>query len=199
MGNAAAFGNVAMDPTKIFGPTELGYTPTDEKHRALISGVVQTKFGIQVAPIVQIASGRPLNITEGITDVQGFGAGNAAWRAIVKKDSLTDYTATKAFNAAQLRTGLSDGSLVTLPYNALRVKGFFQWDMRVSKAFKIHERNKIDVMANFYDLTNHVNHGIAYATSIRAANFLQPTNFFSTSGVVVPHQFSAEFGFRYSF
>ena len=69
----------------------------------------------------------------------------------------------------------------------------------MSKAFKIHERNKIDVMANFYDLTNHVNHGIAYATSIRAANFLQPTNFFSTSGVVVPHQFSAEFGFRYSF
>ena len=130
------------------------------------------------------------SVTEGITDVQGFGAGNAAWRAIVKKDSLTDYTATRLFNAVQLRAGLTDGSLVTLPYNALRVKGFFQWDMRVSKAFKIHERNKIDVMVNFYDLTNHTNFG-------DPSGARNSTNFMKT--IVADNPRTAQLGVRLIF
>ncbi len=198
VGAAAAFGNAAMDPTKLFTKSDFGYTPSDEKHRVLFSGVLQVKWGIQVAPIAQWATGRPLNITEGL-DVYGFGGSNGAWRAVVPAADQTNYTATKAFAAAQLRAGLGDGSLVTLPYNALRVARFFQVDMRVSKSFKIRERNKIDVIANFYDLTNHQNFGTQYGTSIRSSTFLKPTGFFSTSGVIIPHAFSAEMGFRYSF
>lgn len=85
------------------------------------------------------------------------------------------------------------------PYNALRVKGFFQWDMRVSKAIKIHERNKIDLIANFYDLTNQTNFGTAHATVNQRRKFSAADELLLDSGVVVPDQFPAEFGFRYSF
>ena len=43
------------------------------------------------------------------------------------------------------------------------------------------------------------NFGTDYGASIRSATFLQPTGFISTSGVVIPHAFSAEIGLRYSF
>jgi hypothetical protein len=197
-GNPAAFSNTATDPTNLFWRSDLGYAPTDEKHRILFSGILQTKYGIQIAPIAQWATGRPLNATEGV-DVYGFGSGNGTWRAVVPANDQTDYTFTKAFTAAQLRSGLADGSLVTLPYDALRAGRFFQIDMRVSKAILIKERHKIDFIANLYDLTNHANFGTSWGTSIRSTTFDKPTGFFSTSGVIIPHAFSAEFGFRYSF
>jgi hypothetical protein len=197
-GNPAAFSNPATDPTNLFSKSDLGYAPTDEKHRILFSGILQAKYGIQIAPIAQWATGRPLNATEGV-DVYGFGSGNGTWRAVVPANDQTNYTFTKAFTAAQLRSGLADGSLVTLPYDALRAGRFFQIDMRVSKAILIKERHKIDLIANLYDLTNHANFGSSWGTSIRATTFDKPTGFFSTSGVIIPHAFSAEFGFRYSF
>jgi hypothetical protein len=197
-GGAAAFGNAATDPTNLFWSSDLGPTPQDEKHRILFSGVLQTKWGIQIAPIAQWATGRPLNATEGV-DVFGFGSSNGTWRAVVPANDRTNYTATKTLGAAQLRAGLADGTYVTLPYDALRAARFFQWDMRVSKQFKIGERHKIDAILNMYDMTNHYNPGTAYGTSIRSTTFDKPTGFFSTSGVIIPHAFSAELGFRYSF
>jgi hypothetical protein len=197
-GGAASFSNASPDPTHYLQSTDLGHTPSDEPHRWLFSGIYQAPFGIQLSTVLQWASGRPLNPTEGV-DVYGFGGGNGTWRAVVPANNPTNYTATKAFTAAQLRAGLADGSLVTLPYDALRGGRFFQTDLRVSKTFKLGERHAVQLVCNMYDLTNHSNFGISYGTSIRSATFLQPTGFLSTSGAVVPHAFQAEFGFRYSF
>ena len=121
------------------------------------------------------------------------------WRAVVPASNPKDYMFTKAFNAAQLRAGLADGSLTTVAYDSVRGGRFFQMDMRVSKSFQIKERHKIEAIVNFYDLTNQSNFGLNYGTSIRSSTFLQPTGFFSTSGVIIPHAFSAEIGFRYAF
>ena len=198
VGSAASFSNAAPDPTHLFPASDLGRTPSDEPHRLLFSGIYQAPWGFEVAPIMQWASGRPLNPTEGV-DVYGFGSGNGTWRAVVPTSNPTNYTATKAYTAAQLRAGLADGSLETLPYDALRGARFFQFDMRVSKKFTIAERHKVELICNIYDLTNHYNPGISYGTSIRSSTFLQPTGFLSSSGVIIPHAFSAEMGFHYSF
>lgn len=198
-GGAASFSNTSPDPTHYLQKTDLGPAPSDEPNRWLFSGIYQAPFGIQVSTVLQWASSRPLNPTEGITDVIGYGGGNGTWRAIVPTSNPGNLTATKAYTAAQLRAGLADGSLETLPYNALRGPRFFQTDLRVSKVFKFAERHSVELICNLYDLTNHANFGTALGTNIRSSTFLQPTGFFSTSGVIIPHAFQGEFGFRYSF
>jgi hypothetical protein len=197
-GGPAAFGNVAMNPDKIFDPSELADAPNDERHRVVFSGFIDLPWGIKIAPIVQAATGRPWNGAEG-TDAFGYGSGNGTARIIVLKSDPLNYTATKAFTAAQLRSGLGDGSLQYLPYDSFRGNAFFQMDLRVSKTFVFKERNRLELIAQMFNMTNRANFGSSYQTSIKSASFALPSNFLSTSGTVVPHAFVAEMGFRYSF
>jgi len=197
-GGPAAFGNVAMNPDKIFDPAELAHAPNDELNRWVFSGFAELPWGIKLAPIVQVASGRRWNGVEG-TDPYGYGSGNGAARIVVLKSDPTNYTATKAYTAAQLRSGLGDGSLQFLPYDYFKGNAFFQLDLKVSKTFSIRERNRIELIAQMFNLSNRANFGTSYTTSIKSANFGLPSNFLSTSGTVVPHAFVAELGFRYSF
>jgi len=197
-GSPAAFGNVAMNPDKIFDPTELSRVPNDEKHRWVFSGYAELPWGIKVAPIVQLASPRRWNGVEG-TDPFGYGSGNGAARVVVLKSDPTNYTATKAFTAAQLRAGLGDGSLQFLPFDNFQGNNFFQLDLRVSKTITIAERHKIEFICQMFNVSNRANFGTNYTTSIKSANFGLPSNFLSTSGTVVPHAFVAEMGFRYRF
>lgn len=197
-GSNGAFNNASPNPNLLFSKSELGPTPNDEPHRWVFSGIYQAPWGIQFAPIIQWASGRPFNPTEG-SDFYGFGGGNGTWRAVVPTANPTNYRATAAYTAAQLKAGLADGSLMTLPYDALRGNRFFQADLRVSKAFVIKERHKIELVGQMFNLTNRANFGNQYTTSIRSSDFGKPNNFLSTSGSIVPHAFQAELGFQYRF
>ncbi len=197
-GSPGNFANTAPDPNNLFGKSELGPSPNDEPHRWVLSGVYQAPWGFQVAPIIQWASGRPYNATEGI-DVYGYGGGNGSWRAVVPASNPTNYTATYGYTAAQLRAGLANGSLVTLPFDALRGNRFFQADLRVSKAFTIKERHRVELLCQMFNLTNRANFGNSYTTSVQSKNFGKPSGFLSTSGSIVPHAFLAEVGFQYRF
>ncbi len=196
-GNPGGFSSIAPDPNNIFGKGELGPAPNDEPHRWVFSGIYQAPWGIQVAPIIQWASGRPWNASEGI-DVYSF-SGNGNWRAVVPVNDPTNYKATATLAAAAIRTGLANGTYMTLPYNYFRGNRFFQTDLRVSKIFHFGEKHQLEFLCQMFNLTNRANFGTQYATSIRAANFGQPTNFLSTSGSIVPHAFQAEMGFQYRF
>jgi hypothetical protein len=197
-GSPAAFGNVAMNPDRIFDPAELSRVPNDEKHRWVFSGYAELPWGIKVAPIVQLASPRRWNGVEG-TDPFGYGSGNGAARIVVLKSDPTNYTATKTFSASTLRAGLADGSLQFLPFDYFEGNNFFQLDLRVSKTVTIAERHKIEFICQMFNVTNRANFGTSYTTSIKSASFGLPNNFLSTSGTVVPHAFVAEMGFRYHF
>ncbi len=197
-GSPGSFANTAPNPFNLFGKSELGHTPNDEPHRWVFSGVYHAPWGIQVAPIIQWASGRPYNPLEGI-DVYGYGGGNGSWRAVVPASSPTNYTATYGYTAAQLRAGLANGSLITLPFDPLRGNRFFQTDLRVSKVFTIKERHKVELLCQMFDLTNRANFGNNYTTSVQSKNFGKPSGFLSTSGSIVPHAFLAEVGFQYRF
>jgi len=132
-------------------------------------------------------------------NVFGTGNGNGAWRAIVPINDRTNYTATKAYTTAQLRSGIADGTLTTINYNPIRGNAFIQLDLRVSKTFTIKEHNRIELLCQVFDLNNRANFGNQYTNSIRSAAFGTPLNFLSTSGTVVPHSLQAEVGFQYRF
>ena len=197
-GSPGNFSNTSPNPASLFSAGELGPTPNDEPHRFVFSGVYEGPWGIKLAPIMQWATGRPLNPTEGI-DVYGLGSGNGSWRAVVPTSDPTNYKATAAYTAAQLRAGLASGALKTLSYDALRGERFYQLDLRVSKTFRIKERHSLEFLCQMFNMTNRANFGTSYTTSIRSSSFLQPNGFLSTSGSIVPHAFIAEVGFRYSF
>ncbi len=210
-GGPAAFSNVAEDPNNYLPRNDLGPAPNDETHRFVFSGSLELPFGIRVSPIFQAATGRPWNPTEGV-NVFGTGNGNGTWRAIVPANGLTVgtpvggggnnysvYTATASLTAAQLRAGLANGTLVTVPYDSVRGNAFVQLDLRVSKTFTFRERNHLEALCQVFDLNNRANYGSSYNTSIRSSAFGTPSGFLSTSGTVVPHSLQAEVGFQYRF
>lgn len=198
-GNSAAFGNSPTNELQWFAPTDRGPTPADERHRITISGLVNLPFGITFTPLMQWATGRPYNLTEGITDVYGFGSGVGTTHDIVLNSDPTDLTATASYTDAQLLACLSASTCHQLTYNYARGEDFFQLDARFGKIFNIKERAKLEVFFQAFDLTNRANFGTSYGGNIRTSTFQQPTGFITASNAVVPFSFTGEFGARFSF
>ena len=198
-GGSAAFGNGPTNELNWFAKADLGPTPADERHRITISGIVRLPFGVQFSPIMQWATGRPYNITEGISDVYGFGGGQGTTHTIVLDSAPTNYLATAGFSTAQLQACLAANTCEQVGYDAVRGEDFFQLDARFGKTFRLGEHARIEVFFQAFDLTNRANFGTSYGTSIRAANFELPTGFITPSGVIVPKSFAGEFGARFSF
>ncbi len=198
-GNSAAFGNGPTDFLNWFAPHDFGPTPADELHRITFSGLINLKWGITFSPIMQWATGRPYNVTEGITDVFGYGSGVGATHAIVLNSDPTNLTATSGYTAAQLTACIAANTCHQLPYDYLRGADFFQFDARFGKIFTFKERAKLELFFQAFDLTNRANFGTAYGGNIRTSTFQQPTGFITNSGVIVPKSFAGEFGARFSF
>ncbi len=198
-GNSAAFGNSPTDELNWFAPHDLGPTPADERDRITISGLVNLPWGVTFTPIMQWATGRPYNLTEGITDVYGYGSGVGTTHDIVLASNPTDLTATASYTDAQLLACLAANTCYQLPYNYARGADFFQLDARFGKFFTFKEKYKLEVFFQAFDLTNHANFGPSYGGNIRTATFMQPTGFITSSNAVVPFSFTGEFGARFSF
>ena len=198
VGGPAAFGNAASDPRNLFAPIDYGYAPTDERHRWVATGLFELPFGIKVSPISQLASARPYNAVQGITWL-GAGGSNGPSHAVVKASDPTNYTATAALTAAQIRAGIADGSLQQVGYNTLRGKAFFQLDLRISKTFVIAEKHRVEFISQFFDLSNRANFGGTFSNNIRTANFGQPIGYIAPSAVIVPKSFAAELAVQYRF
>ena len=198
IGGPAAFGNVAMYADNVFNPGDFGYAPNDERHHWVFSGVLDMPWGIKVAPIMQFGSARPYNLVQGVNWI-GNGAGNGAARAVVFANDPTDYKATINLSAAAIRTGVADGSLKVINYNTARGQEFYQFDLRVSKTFKVAERHSLEFISQFFNLTNRANFGGNYVGNIRSSTFGQPNGFITPSALVVPKSFAAELAVQYRF
>ncbi len=198
-GNAAAFGNAPTNELNWFAPAELGPTPSDERHRITVSGLVNLPWGITFTPIMQWATGRPYNTTEGITDVFGYGSGVGATHDIVLNSDPTNLTATTSYTAPQLTACLAANTCHQLPYDYLRGEDFFQLDTRFGKFINFGEKMKLELFFQAFDLTNRANFGTSYGGNIRTSTFEQPTGFITASGVIVPKSFAGEFGAHFTF
>ncbi|HZU35948.1 MAG TPA: TonB-dependent receptor, partial [Gemmataceae bacterium] len=198
-GSAASFGNTATDPFAPLRAVDFGYVPNDERHRWVNSATVNLPWGFQIAPIMQLASARPYNITEGISDVLGFGSGNGASDAIVLNSAPNNFTATAGYTATQLRACLAAATCHELPFDFARGQGFFQLDSRVTKNIKLGENKELGLIFQGFDLTNRANFGNTFQGNIRSSIFGRPTGYITPAGVIVPKSFRAEFGARFAF
>lgn len=198
-GSAASFGNTATNPFDPLRAVDFGYVPNDERHRWVNSAVINLPWGFEVAPVMQLASARPYNVSEGITDVLGFGSGNGGSDAIVLNSDPNNLTATAAFTATQLRACLAAATCHELPFDFARGQGFFQLDSRVAKNFKFGEQKTLSLIFQGFDLTNRANFGNSFQGNIRSSIFSRPTGYITPAGVIVPKSFRAEFGARFAF
>ena len=197
-GNSAAFGNTASDPDNMFVSYDLGPTPNDERHRWVVSGLVDLPKGIQIAPIMQWASARPYTATQGL-DWYGFGSGVGTAHLVLLKDRMTDLTATKDYSAAQLRDCVAQSTCVVSGYNMLRGKTLYQLDARISKDVRLGETARLKLLFQAFDLTNRANFGSNFVGNVRSTTFQQPNGFITPGGVIVPRSFSGEIGAQFTF
>ncbi len=197
-GHAASFRNRATNVDNIFAAHDLGPTPNDERHRWVLSGVVQLPRGFQFAPIMQLASARPYNATQG-QDVFGFGTGVGAAHVILLNSDPNNLTATKGMSAAALRSCIAAGQCHQAGFDILRGQAFLQLDTRVSKAIRFGERARLNLIFQAFDLTNRANFGNNFVGNVRSTKFRQPNGFITPDGVIVPRSFSGEIGAEFVF
>jgi hypothetical protein len=197
-GAAASYSSAPSNVTNYLASYDLGPTPSDERHRFVLSGVVALPWGIKFAPIMQLASARPYTAVQG-TDYFGFGTSGSSEQALVLASDPTNFTATKGYTLAQLQTCLSSGTCKVSQYDALRGTPFFQLDARFSKVVTFRERMKLEFFFQAFNMTNRANFGGTYGGNITSATFGKPTGFITPSAVVIPQFFSGEAGFTFRF
>lgn len=197
--DSASFGGGPTDLNNIFAAHDFGFVPSDERHRYVLSGIVDLPGGVKFAPIMQWASARSYTALEGVNDTFGFGGGQGNTHAIVLNSDPTNLLGTKAYTAAQLRACLAANTCQEVGYGTLRGQPFFELDARFSKEFRFKERMRLETFFQTFDLTNRAIYGRNYQGNIRSSIFQQPLGFLSASGVIVPHAFAGEFGARFSF
>jgi hypothetical protein len=152
----------------------------DQRHRWVTSAVFQSpqgkggdgfakRFvgGFTVAPIIELASGRPYNVITGTDTRLDLGASQA--RPSVGGATTSPFIPGVTFGVAATCLA-NNGAVFSVPgvsppagcdgnlgRNAFTTPGFFQVDLRVSKAIPITERLHLDLIADGFNLFNRLN------------------------------------------
>jgi hypothetical protein len=140
----------------------------------------------EIAPLVSLYSGQPLNITTG-SDVSLTGVGLDRPNVVPGVASLP-HTLDDWFNPAAFAGGCTTTAYVGNPYcvplgtfgdaahNLVHGPGTIQWDMSASRNFRINERFKLQFRTDFFNIMNHANWGNP-ATGLTSSTFGQITSF----------------------
>ncbi|HLZ90636.1 MAG TPA: carboxypeptidase regulatory-like domain-containing protein [Candidatus Acidoferrum sp.] len=159
---------------------ERANSDNDQRHRWVTSAVFQTpqgkggdglakRFlgGFTFAPIIELASGRPYNVITGEDTRLDLGASQA--RPSTGGATASPFIPGVTFGLAA--TCLTNaGSVFSVPgvsppagcdgnlgRNAFTSPGFFQVDLRVSKAIPLGERLHLDLIADGFNMLNRLN------------------------------------------
>jgi hypothetical protein len=174
----------------------------DQRHRWVTSAVLQSssaKSGdsawkhfigdFTLAPIVEVASGRPFTVLTG-TDFRLDFSGNGG-RPSIGPGVSSPYIPGVTFSLPNVCvtnsgtpftvTGVTPpaGCTGNLGRNTFVRPGFFQWDMRLARRFPLGEKMKLDVIADVFNLFNRFNVGdvspLCNPTDPAGCNAGQPT------------------------
>ena len=174
----------------------------DQRHRWVTSAVFQSssaKSGdsawkhligdFTLAPIVELASGRPYTVLTG-TDFRLDFSGNGG-RPSIGPGVSSPFIPGKTFTLPNVCvtnsgapftvTGVTPpaGCTGNLGRNAFVRPGFFQWDMRLARRFPLGERLKLDAIVDMFNLFNRFNVGdvspLCNPTDPAGCNAGQPT------------------------
>jgi hypothetical protein len=146
---------LTMDRAFQFLPNNYNYTDFDERHRFVLDGTFNLPGGIEVAPIFQASSARPIDPYAGF-DVDGDG------RSFMDRAcSLTDFSVT------------TPGCTQVKP-NSLRGDPFVQMDLSVAKRFRLTEAISARLFWEFHNLFNRFNKCNAVQNDTSISAFRQP-------------------------
>ena len=144
------FANGPLDPNNL--RREYGPTPNDQRHRFVFSGAVNLPYGFNMATLWTLASAVPMDILlpDASSRVPAFQR-NAGGRAFHTASELN--AALTALNAGQpvaMQLPLvSPGAKFGDNFNSL--------DLRLAKEFKIHERLRLQALAEALNILNITN------------------------------------------
>lgn len=209
-GGAASFRNTATNPfLGQFRRQDYGLSPTDETHHLTAAGTLALPWRIEIAPIFQIGTGRPVDIVQSSSDLWGVGSGRSNPHAIIPagaKKSPAAYEAYAGVSGADYAACLTAGTCVETNYDSYRGPAFIELDARFSKTVTFGEKYNVNLFFQGFDLTNRANFGPSIQGNVSdfdpdpAKNtFLQPTDFITPNSTVIPRSFTGEFGARFSF
>lgn len=173
---------------------------SDERNHVTISGIVKVPWGIEVAPYLTYGSARPWTALAG-QDVLGQGSRNGI-EAVVPVNDPTDYLELATQTPAQDQACMAAGTCEFAGQNTIRGDPFFELDSRVMKTITFKEKYNLDLLAQFFNLTNRANFGNGYANSVLdGSSFGTPDEFLGARGVssTFAKSFRAEFGAQFHF
>lgn len=172
------FGLAPINPFDQFDPkANYGPSDADERHRFVVSGIFDLRWGFQIAPIFQAASARPYSILPSCV-------------CDINKDGVTNDRETIDGNDQhQLSPGTERGD------------DFVQLNLRVTKNFKFKERMNLGLYFEAFNVFNTGNYGASFQNVVGTPDFKKPNNFFGATGFSEPLgiPFQAQFGFRFTF
>jgi hypothetical protein len=145
------FANGPLDPNDL--PREYGPTPNDQRHRFVLSGVVDMPWDVRVSAIWTAASGVPMDILlPGGQSRVPYLQRNAGGRQFETGAELNAFI--REVNAGG---GIGGAPLPLVDDEARFNDTFNSVDLRVSKAFEIGEHVRIEPLVEVFNLFNVTN------------------------------------------
>jgi hypothetical protein len=185
--------NYIQDATDPLNRVNIGPSNrTDARHRVSLSAIVQAPFGVQVAPIFLYRSALPLQTFEG-RDLNGDGNTNDITARAYKYVGLND-DGTARFEET--------GDCANV--NCSRRAPFSQFNLRVSRSFRLYGAARIEAIAEVFNLFNAKNPALPINsqrvnanTGAQQASFMQPVAY--AGDFQQPEQRVGQVGFRFTF
>src|SRR5262245_35244382 len=145
------FSNGPVNPNNL--QLEYGPTPNDRRHYFTFSGAVELPFGFQLAPLLTLASGVPMDIllpdaSSRIPVLQR----NAGGRLFKTGAELNSFI--QKLNAAG---GVNGQPLPLVRDDAHYNDSFSSFDLRLSKVFKFGEKARLEPIVEVFNLFNVTN------------------------------------------
>ena len=145
------FSNGPVNPNNV--QLEYGPTPNDRRHYFTFSGALELPFGVQVAPLVTLASGVPMDILlpDASTRIPVLQR-NAGGRLFKTGGDLNRFLTQ--LNAA----GGVNGQRLPLVRDDVRFNDTFSsFDLRLSKVFRFGDKARLEPMIEAFNLFNVTN------------------------------------------
>jgi len=191
--------NLVQDATSPLADVQWGPSArTDARHKVSVSAVIQLPWGIYASPIFRYRSALPLHIWTGY-DVNADGTNNDKYTTAYEFTGIDS-----AGNPSYKDLGACEN------INCGRGAALTQFNLRVSKVFKLAHGINIEAIGEIFNLFNAMNpnFGVGSASSSRfytgtaashAANpvFMKPTAYAGDAGQ--PEQRVGQIGFRFTF
>ncbi|MGI8998001.1 MAG: TonB-dependent receptor domain-containing protein, partial [Pyrinomonadaceae bacterium] len=206
---------IATTPENQFKPEEFGPTRIDERHRIVLSGVFDLPGGIQLAPIMQLASARPYSLNSGV-DLDGDGlatndricAGTDPAAVFAARGSSTAIFALNPRGCTQVQVSSVRDGFITDPITREIIGDasgrYFNVELRAQKTFRFGENLSVKGYAEFYNLFDTDNLSLASRLGLSPATsrdgFRQPVSLFGPGfGPPVGRPLTVQLGFRLDF